>query len=187
MKFTKFIKLSTAMLTCVFAMAVTSCDDDEPKDPELKFDPAAVEVAPGDAVSVIVSEGSAPFTVISGDEAIATASVDDNTITITGVEEGTTTITVTDAMSLKGEIAVTVAIPGLVFDKTELSMDIDMEEIVTVTGGESPYTVTVENPEIASASVTDDKISVKGIKAGSTSITVTDNNKKTGTISVTIK
>ena len=40
MKISKFFKLTAAMLTCVFAIAVTSCDNDEdPKSPELKFDP----------------------------------------------------------------------------------------------------------------------------------------------------
>ena len=186
MKISKFFKITAAMLACVFAISVTSCDnDDEPKDPQLKFDPANVAVAPGATATVTINGGTAPYTVASSDDKIATASVNDNTITITGVEEGTTTIVVTDAKSLKGEIAVSVS--GLGFDKPALSIDVDADETVTVTGGESPYIATVENQEIATASVTDDKVVVKGLKAGTTSITVTDKNKKTGTISVTVK
>ena len=116
MKISKFFKLTAAMLACVSAIAVTSCDNnDDPKGSGLKFDPADVAVAPG-------------ATVTSGDAQIATASVNDNTITITGVEEGTTAVVVMD-----------------------------------------------------------DKVAVKGVKAGTTSITVTDKDKKTGTISVTVK
>lgn len=186
MKISKFFKITAAMLACVFAISVISCDnDDEPKDPQLKFDPANVAVAPGATATVTINGGTAPYTVASSDDKIATASVNDNTITITGVEEGTTTIVVTDAKSLKGEIAVSVS--GLGFDKPDLSIDVDAEETVTITGGESPYIATVENQEIATTSVTDDKIVVKGLKAGTTSITVTDKNKKTGTISVTVK
>ena len=87
MKITKFFKLTAAMLACVFAMAITSCDnDDEPKGPELKFNPANVAVAPSATATVTVSGGTAPYTVVSGDDKIATASVNDNTNTINGVE-----------------------------------------------------------------------------------------------------
>ncbi len=128
-KISKSVKLTAAMLACVSAIAVTSCDNnDDPKGSGLKFDPADVAVAPGATATVTVSEGTAPFTVTSGDAQIATASVNDNTMTITSVEEGTTAVVVTD-----------------------------------------------------------DKVAVKGVKAGTTSITVTDKDKKTGTISVTVK
>lgn len=58
---------------------------------------------------------------------------------------------------------------------------------IIITGGESPYVATVENPEIATATVTDDKVVVKGLKSGTTSIAVTDKNTKTGTLFVTVK
>jgi len=50
------------MLACVFAMAATSCDnDDEPKGPELKFNPANVAVAPGATATATVSGGTGPL------------------------------------------------------------------------------------------------------------------------------
>lgn len=109
MKITKFLKLTAAMLACVIAMAITSCDnDDEPNGPELKFTPANVAVAPSVNATVTVSGGTAPFTVASSDAKIATAKADKSTITVTGVKEGTATITVTDAKQIKGKFAVTV-------------------------------------------------------------------------------
>lgn len=120
MKITKFLKITAAMLACVFAMAATSCDnDDEPKGPELKFNPANVAVAPGATATATVSGGTAPFTVVSSDAKIATAKADKSTITVTGVKEGTATIIVTDAKQVKGKLAVTVkkAAAGLDFDK----------------------------------------------------------------------
>jgi len=36
-------------------------------------------------------------------------------------------------------------------------------------------------------SVKDDKLTIKGVKAGTTTITVADKDKKTGTLSVTVK
>ena len=44
-----------------------------------------------------------------------------------------------------------------------------------------------KDTKIATATVKDGKIIIKGVKAGSTSVTVTDKNKKTGTISITVK
>lgn len=121
MKISKFFKLTAAMLACVFAMAITSCDnDDEPKGSELKFDPANVTVTPGATATVTASGGTAPYTVASGDAKIATAKAENSTITVTGVEEGTATITVTDAKQIKGKFAVTVkksAESDLDFDK----------------------------------------------------------------------
>lgn len=188
MTFKKLFNISAAMLACVFAMTVTSCNDDnDPEVPGLICDPAEVVIAPDNTASVTVSGGSAPYTVTSSDEAVATAVVDENTVTITGITEGTATITVTDANQLSGVITVTVTTEGLEFDKNDLSINVDSEETVTVSGGESPYTATVENEEIATATVADDIITVKGLKAGTTTITVTDKNKKTGTISVTIE
>lgn len=186
MNISKFFKLSAATLAILFAVAITSCDnDDEPKESELMFNPTDVAVAPGATASVTVSGGTAPFTIASSDAKIATASVDDNTINITGVDEGTTTIVVNDAKNLKGEIAVSVS--GLGFDKPDLTIEIDAEETIIITGGESPYVATVENQEIATATVTDDKVVVKGLKSGTTSIAVTDKNTKTGTLFVTVK
>ena len=42
MKSIKFFKFAAILLTCVFTMPATSCDndDDNPKTSELKFDPA---------------------------------------------------------------------------------------------------------------------------------------------------
>lgn len=191
MKFINFFKLTAAMLACVFAIAVTSCDnDDEPKGPELKFNPANVAVAPSATATVTVSGGTAPFTVASSDDKIATAKAENSTITVTGVEEGTATITVTDAKQIKGKFSVTVkksAEAGLDFDKKSVSVAVGKEETVTVKGGTKPFTAKAKDTRIATVTVTDDKITIKGVNAGTTSITVTDKDKKTGTISVTVK
>ncbi len=191
MKITKFFKLTTAMLACVFAMAITSCDnDDDPEGPELKFDPANVAVAPSATATVTVSGGTAPFTVASSDDKIATAKADKSTITVTGVKEGTAIITVTDAKQIKGKFVVTVkksAEAGLDFDEKSVSVAVGKEETVTVKGGTKPFSATAKDTKIATVTVKDDKITIKGVKAGTTSITVTDKDKKTGAISVTVK
>ena len=46
---------------------------------------------------------------------------------------------------------------------------------------------TAKDTKIATVTIKDRKIIIKGVKAGSTSVTVTDKDKKAGTISVTVK
>lgn len=105
----KLFNISAAMLACVLALTVTSCNDDnDPEVPRLICDPAEVVIAPDNSATVTVSGGSAPYTVTSGDEAVATAVVDENTVTITGIAEGTTAIAITDKNKKAGTISVIV-------------------------------------------------------------------------------
>ena len=190
MKKVKFLKFTMAFFACVLAVAMGSCDkNDDPKVPDLKCTPSKVEVAPGKTATVTVSGGTAPFTVTSSNTKIATAKADKNTITITGLKDGTATMLISDSKKLTGKIPVVVkaAASGLDFDKKSVSVTVGKEEAVTVKDGSAPYTATAKDTKIATATVKDGKIIIKGVKAGSTSVTVTDKNKKTGTISVTGK
>ena len=182
MKKVKFLKFTMAFFACVLAVAMGSCDkNDDPKVPDLKCTPSKVEVT--------VSGGTAPFTVTSSNTKIATAKADKNTITITGLKDGTATMLISDSKKLTGKIPVVVkaAASGLDFDKKSVSVTVGKEEAVTVKDGSAPYTATAKDTKIATATVKDGKIIIKGVKTGSTSVTVTDKNKKTGTISITVK
>ena len=76
MKISKFFKLTAAMLACVSAIAVTSCDNnDDPKGSGLKFDPADVAVAPGAAAVKGVKAGTTSITVTDKDKKTGTISV----------------------------------------------------------------------------------------------------------------
>ena len=190
MKFLKF-KFAAAMLSCVFAMTVTSCDkdDDVPTPSAFKFNPAKVEVVVGDSANVTVSGGTEPYTVTSSDVETATVKVSKNIMTVTGVKEGKVTLNVLDKDKKSGMLAVTVVkkATALEFDKKDVNVAVGKEETVTVKNGTAPYTATAKDVSIATASVKDGKITVKGVKAGTTTITVTDKNKLNGTISVTVK
>lgn len=132
MRINRFIKLTAAMLGCMFAMTLaTSCDDDdEPasETTELKFSVEEVTLAPEAKDTVVVSDGEPPYTVVSSDDNIATVQVNNddsviaytdggptsmvvhlgNIITVTGVKEGKATVTVTDKHKKKGTFSVTV-------------------------------------------------------------------------------
>ena len=185
----KIFKSATAMmLCCLFTMTMASCDKDDDES-TLKFTPAKVEVAVGSTASINISGGTEPYIITSSDIKTATATVAQNVITLTGVKAGAAIITVTDKKKQRGKLAVTVkaAATGLSFDKSAVNVTVGKEDIVTIKDGGAPYVVAVKDADIATATEKDGKITVKGAKVGKTTISVTDKDKKSGTITVTIK
>ena len=71
--------------------------------------------------------------------------------------------------------------------KTSLNIAVGKEDVVNIKTGQAPYTVNVKDNKIATATVKDAKITIKGVKAGTTTVNVLDKNKLAGTITVTVK
>lgn len=187
-----FKKISRVISLTLLAVVIifSSCGDDDDDNKGLRFNPGKAEVEVGKAATVIVSAGTKPYTAATSDSKIATAKVSADTVSITGVAKGTAIITVTDKNKIVGTLSVTVkeASKGLSFDKKTLEVAVSKEDIVTITGGTAPYATEVKDASIATATIKDAKVTIKGVKAGSTTITVTDKDKKnSGTISVTVK
>lgn len=184
------LRMMLLVIYCLTSYVLVSCDNDDK--PDLKVSTDKVEVTAGKTVTVTVSGGTAPYTVISSDVKIATAMPTKNAITITGIKEGSVIITITDRKRFTGKVAVTVkenpkTPKELNFDKQSITMNVGKDGLVAVKGGTMPYSAVVKDNKIATVSVKEDKISVRGIKAGTTTVTITDKNKKVGTINVTIK
>lgn len=190
-----FKKLSALFFLSVIMLSASlaSCsDDDDKKAGTLTFDVEKVEVPVGEKVTISVKDGEAPYTPVVKDKEVATAEVDKETevITITGVSKGETTLVVTDSKLNTGTITILVKKDGIDFDKEELTLKVDAEEVVTILGGTAPYEAKVEKEDIASATIVDgeNKLTVKGLKAGTTLITVIGIDKKNiGTLSVTVE
>ena len=172
MKTKPFLKSMALVICCLTSFVLVSCDKDDDK-PNLKISPNKVEVAVGKTVTVSVSNGTAPYTTKSSDAKIAVAKSDKNAIVITGVKDGSAMITITDRKGVTGKVAVTVSV--------------GKDGIVTVKGGAQPYSAVAKDVNIATVSVKENKVNIRGVKAGKTTITVTDKDKKTGTINVTVK
>ena len=68
-----------------------------------------------------------------------------------------------------------------------ITVSVGKDGIVTVKGGAQPYSAVAKDVNIATVSVKENKVNIRGVKAGKTTITVTDKDKKTGTINVTVK
>lgn len=184
------LSIVTCLSLIVMALAFTSCDNDDNDKTDLTFSPSnKVEVAVGENIALTVNGGAAPYLAQSSDTKIATTTVDKSTITIKGVAKGTATIVVMDKDKKSGKIAVTVKDAAtLHFDKNSVEVDATKEAIISVTGGTAPYAAAPKDADIASVTVKDYSITVKGLKAGTTTITVTDKEKKnSGTFTVKVK
>ena len=185
MKTKPFLKSMALVICCLTSFVLVSCDKDDDK-PNLKISPNKVEVAVGKTVTVSVSNGTAPYTTKSSDAKIAVAKSDKNAIVITGVKDGSAMITITDRKGVT--VKETPKTPkGLDFDKQSITVSVGKDGIVTVKGGAQPYSAVAKDVNIATVSVKENKVNIRGVKAGKTTITVTDKDKKTGTINVTVK
>lgn len=75
----------------------------------------------------------------------------------------------------------------LKFNPTKVEVAVGKTSKVVVTKGTAPYTVTSKDIKTATATSVKDTIFVTGVKAGNTSVTVTDNAKKSADLTVTVK
>ncbi len=185
MKSMKFFKFATLIVCAVFAVAFASCSKDDDNPPAIKFNPSTVSVAVGGTKNVKVAGGDGIYTAKSSDDKTATVTVDKATITVKGVKAGKATVLVTDSKKVTGSLRITV-VDGVVVDKAKTSIAVGKEDVVNISGGTTPYTAASKDDKIATATVKDAKLTIKGVKVGSTTITITDKNKKTATVVVTV-
>lgn len=121
------------------AIALASCSDDDDKNSVIKFNPPTVSVMVGNTQNVAVAGGQGAYTAKSSDEKIATVTVDKTTITVKGVKAGKATILVKDSKNVMGSLRVTV-IDGIIVDKVKTSVAVGKEDMITISGGTTPYT-----------------------------------------------
>lgn len=75
----------------------------------------------------------------------------------------------------------------LKLSSSSVTVEVEKTSDITVSGGTAPYTAKSSDDKIASVTVSQSKITVKGVKAGNATITVADKKKNSGKISVTVK
>lgn len=74
----------------------------------------------------------------------------------------------------------------LVLEKSEVTVDLGGTTTVKITKGNSGYKVTPADATVATATLEGNVITITGVKAGETTITVTDNEKKSATLKVKV-
>ena len=155
-------------------------------------------IVPGQTVSLTTGT-TATYTLTFGSNytlnvlktAVATATVSNSLLTITALTEGQTDIIVKDPQTEKEQtIKVTVTAPKLIVEKTQVVIVGTADEDVKITSGTPNYTVSSSNDQVATAEIIGigmgEKVRIRAIAVGSTTITLTDASNQKVTINVTV-
>ena len=146
----------------------------------------AVEVNADAAVEVAITAGNGNYTLQVADNSKATATIVGDKVRIEGKAAGTTKVTVKDSQNKTAEITVTVKPRGLSLERTALTINAGTTAEVAIFSGNGGYTVQVADNSKVTASVVNNKVRIEGKAAGTTKVTVKDNQNKTAEITVTV-
>jgi hypothetical protein len=145
----------------------------------LTLSPTSLALAPGKSATVTASHVSGTLRARSGNTAVATASVRNNVITVRAIGSGSTTIRISDSRTTRS-LPVTVSqsqtLP-LQITPTSVSVAVGATTTLTVSGAAGTVTAVVQNPAIATTSVSGATVTVRGVAAGSTSVVVSDGQR----------
>ena len=148
--------------------------------------PSSLSLSVGKTSSCKISGGTRPYSAASSNTAVATVSpLSGDTISVTGVSAGSATITISDGEANNVTVAVTVA-PSLSVTPTDLTLTAGTTGSGTISGGIRPYTAASSDETVATVSVGDGVLLIKGVSAGSATITVGDTDSNSVTVAITV-
>ncbi len=189
MKLRFFCGLMTALI-----ISTTSCKKDEdttttqvPQAKELKLESSTAQLSINGKTSIKITDGNGGYTAKSSDEKIVKASINNDVISIEAIKDGSTTVIVSDAKSKTATITVNVW-KSIALDKKEVTLKKGEKSTITIQAGEGQYTIASQDANIASASISNNTITIEAIEKGETTITVTDSkSSQTETIKVVVE
>jgi hypothetical protein len=140
---------------------------------------SSVSVGVGVSTSFNIGGGAAPYAVTSSNASVATVSHANNTFTVTGVAVGIAQVVVTDNLGAAVSIGVTTLgsppLAPLALTPNNATAIIGDVLRATITGGQTPYRVSVENQMVAAADVENGReLKITLLRVGSTVVTVLD-------------
>ncbi len=148
--------------------------------------PSAVTIAIGAAPTYSVGGGTGPYTSTSNNARIATTTLQGNNLTITGVAVGSATISVRDSAGTVVNVNATIGTAPLGITPNSATGIINDRLVATITGGTAPFTVSVGNRLVASASVSGNQLEITLIQVGQTVVTVLDANNQSIPYNLTV-
>jgi len=181
-------QLSLILATCL-AITLTGCSEDDKNPVNPTLNPDIVNIAEGSVATVTISGGSAPYTAESSATSVATVSINSSTLTVTGVTKGTANVIVSTSDDGTARLSVVVterAATAPVLSSQSVAVELDETTTVTILEGTAPFTVTSSDNTIATASVSGNTVSVKGISDGTALITVTGSDNATASFAVDV-
>ena len=127
----------------------------------------------------------------SSNAKVAAATVKNGVLTVKGVAAGTATVTVTSEAGATATVKVTVAKPSITMTYKTFAMG-EKQSTVAIkikssnVKGDKIKSVKSSNSKIAAATLKDGKLTVKGLKKGTATLTVTSVKGATATVKVTV-
>jgi hypothetical protein len=148
--------------------------------------PAEVTLTPGMSSQYRVTGGAAPYSVAVSNPNVVAAAAANGVVSVTAANPGTSTVLVFDAAgaSTKFDVTVTGAGFGVALYTTapeSIRMIGKTSSEFVVNGGTGPYVVTTSNSQVATASVSGNKLTITAGSFGSAMLNVRD---ATGTLLV---
>jgi len=147
--------------------------------------PSSVTVASASTTAYTVGGGTSPYTAVTDDTSIASVSLSGGSLAVTGVALGKANIRIRDSAGSILTLSVSVATPTLMVTPNTATAIIKDALLATITGGKAPYTVVVGNTLVATASISNNQLSVTPLQVGQTIITVIDSLNQSVVYSLT--
>ena len=147
----------------------------------------AVALSPGDQGIVEITSGNGVYDIDNSKETVASVRLEGNKVIIDALSPGKTFITITDTKSTQST-----AITVTVWTKLTVAIigNVDLEIGESVNSrifGNGDYASESSDPQVATASIVGEFVSVEALSAGTSTITVTDNKTgQTASFTVTV-
>lgn len=188
-------KLTYIFILTLSMMLLSGCSDDDPEHniyTNVELSEHSLSILATDIADILIKTPGEGYEVSSSDSTIAIAEIQSNIINILALKAGRALITLKGDGNKRAKIDVLVAaLNELTLDKTTLDINLGAlgepgsgeAEIKT---GNGDYSVQSSNPEIVTASISDDKVLVYGTAEGEATVTITDKKGKTAILSVNV-
>jgi hypothetical protein len=150
--------------------------------------PGSVTVVSPASATYSIGGGASPYTVTSSNVAVASVTSSESGFSVKGESSGNAQVVIRDSLGASVTVSVTVtttaAVPVAVLpgDSTGAVGD---TLTFTMSGGSSPYTVSNNNPSIATVTQTGNSFTAKLLNVGSTKVTVFDSLGKSVEVTIT--
>lgn len=145
------------------------------------------QIITGKTRVVIIMTGNGTYSVESSNPDIVKATLHDDQISLKGLDEGESVITVSDVEGQSVEFTASVRnVVDLKLEETEKTIAVSGSRRINIIYGNGKYTVSSEDESIATAKVTNTRITISGVAEGKTGIVVKDQSGSEAKIAVEV-
>lgn len=169
----------------------SGCSEDDPSYANLVADKQELTINLDEKAEGVIQiiQGNGNYKVTSSNEDVVTATIDNDQIQVTGLKAGDANVTITDWARMSTNVKVTVdQLVDLVLKVSSTVMYPNEDKTIEVYTGNGGYSITVDNPSIAKATINDKgQIQIESLAPGTATFTVKDRRDKTTELIVKVK